>query len=926
MTRSNWFHPGVFLPVVILLSFSMVRTSDGQRQNVTVLKFNDAFRIAFSPVKLKRLLECLCKAETYKCDYYYELDTNSKYYIPKNEVASEDKILASEEDGSTFRCNPGGFTSTKSFISCVRSSDSSDHCVNEHYCQPYFVNLDYEGCDSECINIWWEAHRVQHKNDAGYPEFIAGDCELSKGSLSAGHSDSNNDTRNNNGNNDASTNDAGNNEGNNDAGNNDADNNDSNNDGNNDAGNEDAHNNDENKDAINNDGDNDRVNNDDNKDTGNNGRKNDAGNNDAHNDDDNKEAGNNDSDDDANDKDVNNDAANNDAENNGGNTDAGNNDAHNNDDNKDAGNNDGNNDGDNNGGKIDTDNNDDNEDAGNNGGENDTGNNDDNEDAGNNRGENDAGNNDRNNDAGNNDNDNDANNKDAGNNDTAHNDERNNGGNDGADNYDGNNGTGNNDIHNNDDNKDAGNNDEGQNDERNNDSDNDAGEFHGNNNAGNNDGNNDASNKNDNTDAGNNYASNNDAGNNDDNKDAGNYDGNNDGGKNDAHNNNDKKDAGDYDGKNNAGNNDDNNDAGNNDGKNNAGNNDGKNNAGNNDDNNDAGNNDASKNGAGNYDAHYNDNNNDAGDNDENNDASKNNSNNDAHNSDEADTTSLMVAAAGGWLLFGLLAGSVFIFLFCWKCRKAFVIHRRNQSELKNSKFVASRNGPLPNTYGKDQSSSKHGRGNENKNNGHSNGYTDYNEINYVYNVIDDEQISGVKKRNAKTNGARPGNKKVLPHSPHFTLESDENEGNSQTAINGHLPTMISGGNVSQRNKLSTEAADAKMNGIKPVNKKVLPQSLYFILEPDEVSEGNSQAVKLSTETTDAYSRLQTGRSAADPQMTKSAMLIYNRPLDTLSINDQGGIDPERPGHAEDSVTRSVDPYNLASAVYDERDESASRH
>ncbi|GFO07878.1 hypothetical protein PoB_003438300 [Plakobranchus ocellatus] len=245
--------------------------------------------------------------------------------------------------------------------------------------------------------------------------------------------------------------------------------------------------------------------------------------------------------------------------------------------------------------------------------------------------------------------------------------------------------------------------------------------------------------------------------------------------------------------------------------------------------------------------------------------------------SDDTDSTGLMVAAALGWLFFALLSGSVLAFLYCWKCRTTFVISRRNQS---GQKFVASRNCSLPNTYGNHQPTSQHGRENVNKNNGQKTGYTDYNETNDDYTVIDDEKMPSVKKGNVKTNDAKPKNKRVLPHSPYSTVEPNEiSEGNSQTSKNGHLPKTITGGDVSHRNKLSTEAADA-------------------------------------------YSRLQTGRLAADPQMTKSVMLTYNRPSDTVSINDQGSIDPERPG----AVNGSVHPYNLASAVHDEQDESASHH
>ncbi|GFN78877.1 hypothetical protein PoB_000538300 [Plakobranchus ocellatus] len=335
--------------------------------------------------------------------------------------------------------------------------------------------------------------------------------------------------------------------------------------------------------------------------------------------------------------------------------------------------------------------------------------------------------------------------------------------------------------------------------------------------------------------------------------------------------------------------------------------------AGNNDSNNDVRNNDC------NNDAGINDCNNHVSINDCNNDTGKNGGNNNVGNSHDTDTTGLLVAAAVGWIFFALLAGSVLAFLYCWRCRKEFVIHKISQSEQKNTKFVASQSRSLPNTDGEDQPYSQHGRENVNKNNGHSNGYIDYNEVDDVYTVIDDEQTPGVKKRNAKINGAKPGNKKVLPDSPYFTLEPNEIEGNSQTAKNSYLPMMITGGDVSQNNKLSTEAANGQSNGVKPANKEVLPQSPYFTLEPDEISEGNSQTAKLSTEATDAYSRLQAGRSAADPQMTKSAMLTYNRPSDTLDNNDQGRIDPERAGNAENVVKRSVDPYNLASTVYDER-------
>ncbi|GFO07863.1 hypothetical protein PoB_003436800 [Plakobranchus ocellatus] len=653
MTRCNWFHPGVFLPVVIAVSLSMVRTSDGQ--NDTVLKFNGAYSIAFSTENLRRLLECMCKAKTYKCDHYYDLKTtnNKNYYVPKEEVKSEDKMLASEEDQNTFRCHPGVFTPIDAFVSCVRSSNSSVDCENEQLCETYFVNLDYEGCDSKCINIWWVAREVEITNVAEYPAFVAGSCEPSGSSSSAGNNDGNNGTANNDGNNGTANNDGKNVTANNDGGKNG---------------------------TVNNDGKNDAANND-----------------------------------------VNNGTVNND------------------------------------GGKNGTVNND---------GQNGTANND-----GNNEGKNGTANNDGNNE---------------GNYGTANNDGKN-----GTENNDGNNegnyGTANNDGKNSTENNDG--NNEGKNGTVNND---------GKNSTANNDGNNES----------NNGTANNDGKNGTENNDGNNGTVNDDGGKNGTVNNNV------------------NNDTANNDGNNGTDNNDGK--------------------------------------------------------SDDTDTTGLMVAAALGWLFFALLAGSVLAFLYCWKCRKTFVIHRKNQREQKKTKFVVSQNRSLPNTYGEDELTNQHSIGNVNKINGHGNGYTDYNDANDVYTVIDDEQTPGVKKGIAKTNNVKPGNKKVLPHSPYFTLEPDKIEGNSQTA------------NKDTRNLLST------------------------------ITGGDISQNKLSTETADAYSRLQTGRSAADPQMTKSAMLTYNRPSDTLSANDEGGIDPERPGHAGDAVNRSVDPYNLASAVYDERDESAS--
>ncbi|GFO07866.1 hypothetical protein PoB_003437100 [Plakobranchus ocellatus] len=482
MTRCNWFHTGVFLPVVIAVSLSMVRTSDGQRQNDTALMFNGFYSIVFSPETLSRFLKCLCTATTSTCQQDYKF-TSALYYTTYMNVRSEN-ISASEEAGNTFRCHPGAFTTIMAFIGCVRSSDSSVLCEKEHFCQPYFVSLDYEGCDSKCINIWWVAREVEITNVAGHPAFVAGSCELSGSSPSAG--------------------------------NNDAGNNDSNNDGNNDAGN--------------------------------------------------------------------------------------------NDDNNDADNNDANNDSNNDGNK----------------------------------------------------------------------------------------------------------------------------------------------------DAGNNY------------------------GKNDSNN--------------------------------------------------------------------------------------------------GADTKGLMVAAAVGWLFFGLLASTNLAFLYCWRCRKTFLIHRINQSEQKNTKFVASQNRSPPSGHGEGLPTSQHGRENVNKNNGHSNEYTDYNEANDEYTVIDDEIMPNVKKETTKTNGVEPAYKNIVTHSPHQM--SDDN---NLTTISGHLPMTITSGDVSKRNKLSIEGAEA-------------------------------------------CARQETGRSAADSQMSRGAMLIYDIPSGTLVNNDKGGVDPKGSGRAEDAVNKSVHPYNLAPAVHDEQDESASHH
>ncbi|GFO07872.1 hypothetical protein PoB_003437700 [Plakobranchus ocellatus] len=280
-----------------------------------------------------------------------------------------------------------------------------------------------------------------------------------------------------------------------------------------------------------------------------------------------------------------------------------------------------------------------------------------------------------------------------------------------------------------------------------------------------------------------------------------------------------------------------------------------------NDDNNDVGNNDG---------------NNDAGNNDNNKDAGNNNGNNDSNN--DEDTTGLMVAAAVGWLLFGLLAGTNFALLYCWRCRKTLVINRRNQSEQKNTKFVASQNRSLPSGYGDHLPTSQQGRGNVNKNNGHSNGYTDYIEVNDEYTVIDDEKMPNVKKEITKTNGVEPTYKNVLPHSP-----PQMSEDGSLKTINGYTTMTITSGDVSQRNKQSIEE-------------------------------------------TEACARLQTGRLAADLQMSKGAMLTYDIPSGTLANNGKAMIDSERPGRAEDAVNESVHPSNIAPAVYDEQDESASHH
>ncbi|GFO07861.1 hypothetical protein PoB_003436600 [Plakobranchus ocellatus] len=496
MARHDWLHPGLYLFLVLAFSLSMVSNSDGEKN--TLFKFS-FFTIEFTGERLERFLRCMCTAKTSTCQQDYNL-TSALNYTARGNIRSEN-ISASEEDSNTFRCHPGAFTVTMSFINCVRSSDPPVDCQNELHCKPYSVNLDYEGCDSKCINILWVAREVKITNVAGHPAFVAGSCEPPGSSPSAG---------------------------------------------------------------------------------------------------------------------------NNDADNNNGNDDGGNNDSNN--------------------------------------------------DAGNNNDNNDVGNNDGNNDAGNNDSNND----------------------------------------------------------------------------------------------GNNYADNN---------------------------------HGYKDGGNNNGNNDSNNDA---------------------------------------------------------------------------DTTGLMVAAAVGWLLFGLLAGTNFALLYSWRCRKTFVIHRISQSEQKNTKFVASQNRSPPSGYGDHLPTSQQGRGNVNKNNGRSNEYTDYNEVNDEYTVIDDEKMPNVRKEITKTNGFEPTYKNVLPHSP-----QQMSEDNSLKTINGYIPMTITSEDISQRNKQCIEG-------------------------------------------TEACARLQTGRSAADLQMSRGAMLIYDIPSNTLANNGKGGIDSERPGSAEDAVIRSVNPYNIGPAVHDEQDESAS--
>ncbi|GFR81500.1 hypothetical protein ElyMa_000605500, partial [Elysia marginata] len=185
MTSSLKIHAGSWciLGVFLLLVPAQISAAEGQERTMPTLVFKGKGEIEFSGEILERFYRCLCNKHKKLCRQGFTFRKSSKgfavfrdhlkVYKADDDLESED-ILESKEIGNSFICQPPVDFARNVYINCTRvapSPDGFDRCKGSTYCQSFHVNLDYDTCDYNCINVHWPVSSLRRLKFGNYPKF-----------------------------------------------------------------------------------------------------------------------------------------------------------------------------------------------------------------------------------------------------------------------------------------------------------------------------------------------------------------------------------------------------------------------------------------------------------------------------------------------------------------------------------------------------------------------------------------------------------------------------------------------------------------------------------------------------------------------------------------------------------------------------------
>ena len=145
--------------------------------------------ITFSCDKLFSFFRCLCDNRKQTCSQTYRAswEFTSHFYVYG--LTQSENLTHDEEPGNTFVCDPGDLgPGHKQFLSCYRWSDASNPCDGARICQSYHVTLNYEDCDSKCLELdWIDNPPTGVKFNDEYPDMKAGrGCDRKNSDPSSG--------------------------------------------------------------------------------------------------------------------------------------------------------------------------------------------------------------------------------------------------------------------------------------------------------------------------------------------------------------------------------------------------------------------------------------------------------------------------------------------------------------------------------------------------------------------------------------------------------------------------------------------------------------------------------------------------------------------------------------------------------------------